>query len=52
MVGFVVIALVVVAFTALLYERHYGLWIGLTAGFQGAAYIWLLRFCHARVRRA
>lgn len=46
--GVVIVALVVVALTALLYERNFGLWIGLMAGFQGGAYMWLLKLCRAR----
>ena len=46
--GVAIIALVVTALAVLLYERNFGLWIGLTAGFQGAAYLWLLRLCRAR----
>lgn len=47
-VGFGVIALGVIALTALVYERNFGLWLGLQAGFQGAAYLWLLRLCRAK----
>ena len=46
--GVAIIALVVIALTVLLYERNFGLWIGLTAGFQGGAYMWLLKLCRAR----
>ncbi len=45
------IALATATLTALFFERDFGLWLGLTAGFQGAAYMWLLRFCHARAER-
>ncbi len=51
-VGFIVVALIVVGFTALLFERNYGLWLGLVAGFQGAAYMWLLKLCRTRAKRA
>ncbi|MYB19080.1 MAG: hypothetical protein F4Y16_08860 [Holophagales bacterium] len=50
-VGFIVVALVVAGLTALLFERNYGLWLGLTAGFQGAAYMWLLKFCRTKASR-
>ena len=49
--GFVVIALVVIALRILLYENHFGLLIGLSAGFQGAAYLWLYRLCQRRANR-
>lgn len=46
--GVAIIALVVTALTVLFYERNFGLSIGLAAGFQGAAYMWLLKLCRAR----
>ena len=49
--GFIVIALVVVGLAALLIERNFGLWLGLQAGFQGAAYMWLLKSCRAKTNR-
>ena len=52
MLGFIVIALVVVGLAALLIDRNFGLWLGLQAGFQGAAYMWLLKSCRAKANRA
>ena len=43
-----VIVLCVWLLTELLLERNYGLWLGLTSGFQAAAYLILYRLCRVR----
>ena len=50
--GFGAISLVMVGLAVLLIERNFGLWLGLQAGFQGAAYMWLLKSCRAKANRA
>ena len=41
--GIVLIAGGVVLLTVVLYDRHFGLWLGTQAGFQGAGYLILFR---------
>ena len=46
--GVAVIVLCVWLLTELLLERNYGLWLGLTSGFQAAAYLILARLRRVR----
>ncbi|MDE2976644.1 MAG: hypothetical protein OXU63_03880 [Acidobacteriota bacterium] len=47
-IGSILIVLSVVGITVLVYERNFELWLGLQAGFQGAAYMWLLKTCREK----
>lgn len=50
--GIATIALIVVALSALPSERHFGLQLSLTAGFQGATQPWILRLLSRTSDRA